>query len=168
MELPDEFRKLEQMRSERRQWASQHYVVTERGLLNRFDPRASPEKRQQGDKEAECHQPARKNPPASEKICSAQPPVSPTTVAGDSSFNIVATAHSAGENAKPTAAARRDLRSAFLSQRPPGASKVLLQKLAPGRVAEQQQQQQSPAPSAGRGFLLHMSQAQVSRYSPSA
>lgn len=171
LELPDELRKLEQMRRERHQWASEHYAVTERGLLDRFAPRASPEKRRQGDNEAASHQPARTKPPASEEVCpaptSTDQPVSPSCVAADSSFNIVALPHPADQNAKPTIAARRDLRSAVLSEPPPGPAKMPLQRLAQGKVVEQQQPP-APALSAGRGFLLHMSQAQVSCYSPSA
>lgn len=160
MELPAELREVERMRSERHQWASEHYAVTERGLLDRFGP----DKRQQGHKEAESRQPARTKPPDSEKVCSVQQPVSPTSVAADSPFNIVALPDSAGRDAKPT---KKDLHSAIFSEPPPGPTKVPLQRLAQGKVVGRQQSP-APAPSAGRGFLLHMSQAQVSRYSPSA
>lgn len=170
-ELPDELRKLEQMRCKRQQWASEHYAVTERGLLDRFGPRASPEKRRKGDKEAESRQPASTKPPASEKICpapaSTHQPVSPQSVATDSSFSIMALPDSISQNPKPTMAARRDLWSAFSSKPPGGPTKMPLQLLTQGKLCGQQPAP-VPALSAGRGFLLHMSQAQISRYSSSA
>ncbi|KAM4723453.1 piRNA biogenesis protein EXD1 [Anableps anableps] len=38
LELPKELRKLDEMRSERQEWARKHYPVTGRGLLARFNP----------------------------------------------------------------------------------------------------------------------------------
>lgn len=173
LDLPDELRKLEQMRCERRQWASDHYAVTEQGLLDRFGPRASPAKRRQGDKESESRQAASTKPPASEEVClataSAHQPASPQRVAADSSFNMMALPDSVDQSTKPTTAARRDLRSAVSSEPPGGPTKMPLQLLAQRKLSGQQlQQTPTPALSAGRGFLLHMSHAQVSRYSSSA
>lgn len=169
MELPDELQKLEQMRCERQQWASEHYAVTVRGLLDRFGPRASSEKRLQGDKEAESSQPASTKPPASEKVCpaSAHQPVSPQRGTADSSFNNMALPDAVDKSTKPTMAARRDLRSAVSPKPPGGPTKMALQPLPRGKLSGQQQ---SPAPalSAGRGFLLRMSQVEVARYSSSA
>ncbi|KAK2891696.1 piRNA biogenesis protein EXD1 [Channa argus] len=39
LELPRELRQLEQMHCERQQWAIDHYPITEKGLLARFNPR---------------------------------------------------------------------------------------------------------------------------------
>lgn len=153
------------MHCERQQWASEHYAVTERGLLDRFGPQASPKKKRQGDKEARSRQPASTKPPASEKVCSAHQPVSTQSAASDSSSDILP--DSVDQNTKPTMAARKDLRSAVSPKPHGGPTKRPLQLLAQGKLSGQQQ---SPAQalSAGRGFLLHMSQAQVSRYSSSA
>lgn len=171
LELPEQLRKLEQMRCERQQWASEHYAVTERGLLDRFSPRASAEKRQQEDEEAKSCQPASTKPAASEKVCpasaSAHQPVSPQSVAADSSFNIMALPDSLDHSSNPTMAARRDLRPAVSSESSGGPTKMLSRLLAPGKLCGQKQSP-APAQSAGRGFLLHMPQAQVSRYSSSA
>ncbi|XP_054894503.1 piRNA biogenesis protein EXD1 [Poeciliopsis prolifica] len=38
LELPKQFRKLDEMRRERQEWACNRYPVTERGLLDRFNP----------------------------------------------------------------------------------------------------------------------------------
>lgn len=157
MELPDELRKLVQMRSERQQWAREHYAITEGGLLTRFGPQPSPETRPQEDKEAESHQPASTKPPASVKVCPApapaDQPVSPQSV---------------NEDLKLTIAAQKDLRSASISTECPGGrTEQLLKPPGRGRLFGQPQSA-AAAQSAGRGFLLHMSQAQVSRYFPSA
>lgn len=40
MELPRELRQLEKMYSKRKEWAANHYPITEQGLLARFNPRA--------------------------------------------------------------------------------------------------------------------------------
>ncbi|TNN87302.1 piRNA biogenesis protein EXD1 [Liparis tanakae] len=42
LELPGELRQLEEMRRERKEWAADHYPVTQQGLLDRFHPRARP------------------------------------------------------------------------------------------------------------------------------
>lgn len=171
LDLPNQLRKLEQMRCERRQWALEHYAVTEQGLLDRFGPGASLKKRQQEDEVSESCQAASTKPAASEKVCpapaSAHQPVSPQSVAADSSVNIAALPDPVDQTSKPTMAARRDLRPAARSGSPGGPTKMPLQLLAQGKLCGQQQ---PPAPlrSAGRGFLLHMSQSQVSHYSSSA
>lgn len=170
LELPDELRKLEQMHCERQQWAREHYAITERGLLTRFGPQPLPETRQQEDKEAESRQPASTKPPASVKVCPAptRQPVSPRSVAAHSSFKIIVSPDSVDQDPKPIMAARKDLRSDNIStEYPGGTTKQLLERLGRGRVFGQPQSP-APAQSAGRGFLLHMPQAQVSRYSPSA
>ncbi|KAM7402919.1 hypothetical protein PAMA_003711 [Pampus argenteus] len=41
LELPRDLRQLEQMRCERQQWAADCYPMTEQGLLDRFNPRAT-------------------------------------------------------------------------------------------------------------------------------
>ncbi|XP_075874390.1 piRNA biogenesis protein EXD1 isoform X2 [Nelusetta ayraudi] len=170
LELPDELRKLEQMHNERQQWACEHYAITERGLLTRFGPQPSPETRQQEDKEAGSRQPASTRRPATVKVCPAPTcqPVSPRSVAAHSSLKSIVSPDSVDQDLKATMAARNDLRSGNISIAcPGGTAKRLLERLDRGRVFGQPQSP-APAQSAGRGFLLHMSQAQVSRYSPSA
>lgn len=166
LELPDELRKLEHMHCERQQRAREHYAVTEGGLLARFGPQPSPEMTRQDDKKAESHQPASTKPPASVKGCPApaHQPVSPRSVTAHSSFNIIVSPDSVDQHPKPTMTARKDLQSATIST---GIAKRPLERRGRGRLFEQQPSP-TPAQSAGRGFLLHMSQAQVSRYSPSA
>lgn len=168
--MPDELRKLEQMHNERQQWACEHYAITERGLLTRFGPQPSPETRQQEDKEAGSRQPASTRRPATVKVCPAPTcqPVSPRSVAAHSSLKSIVSPDSVDQDLKATMAARNDLRSGNISIAcPGGTAKRLLERLDRGRVFGQPQSP-APAQSAGRGFLLHMSQAQVSRYSPSA
>ncbi|KAK7904946.1 hypothetical protein WMY93_017553 [Mugilogobius chulae] len=41
LELPKELRQLEQMRCDRQEWAAEQFPVTEKGLLDRFNPRAT-------------------------------------------------------------------------------------------------------------------------------
>lgn len=158
------------MHSERHQWASEHYAITERGLLTRFGPQPSPETRQQEDKEAGSRQPAGAKRPASVKVCPAPTrlPVSPRSVAAHSSVKTIVSPDSVDQDLKATMVARNALRSGNISTEcPGGTAKRLLERLDRGRVFGQPQSP-APAQSAGRGFLLHMTQAQVSRYSPSA
>lgn len=63
-ELPRQLRQLEQMRSERQEWAAALYPVTEQGLLDRFNPRpqsqrqTSPAVLEHSQTQAESFEPA--------------------------------------------------------------------------------------------------------------
>lgn len=151
MALPGGLRKLEQMRRERREWAADHYPVTERGLLARFSPRVpsppqtSPESQGGGPTQADSLEPAIS--PSSTQV---DPIHHKQPVTSVSSFHICASPDPTDRALIPAAVSglRREM-----SCIPPGPVGV-------GRGLTFGRGRPLP-PAIGRGFLPHISQAQA-------
>lgn len=171
MELPAELRNLEEMRRERQEWASEHYPVTEQGLLARFSPRVSSETSQQSDKQEEFCQPLSVKSPASTQVCPTphKLPVSSQSVTNDSSFDIIVSPDPAAQSPVPDVVPdlRKDLSANISSELPVGgrgSTKPLLETVGRGRLFGKKQSSTPALPAIGRGFLLQLSQAQISNY----
>lgn len=171
MELPAELRNLEQMRRERQEWASEHYPVTELGLLARFSPRGSSETSQQSEKQEESCQPASAKSPASTQVCPTpdNSPVSPQSITNNSPFDIIVSPDPAAQAPVPGVVPDlgTDLSANISTELPGGGrgtTKPLLETVGRGRLFGKERSPTPALPAIGRGFLLQLSQAQISNY----
>ncbi|KAM7375733.1 hypothetical protein PAMP_005512 [Pampus punctatissimus] len=154
LELPRDLRQLEQMRCKRQQWAADRYPVTEQGLLDRFNPRAT--------------QAPTVESPSSIQVDPLlhQIPTSPSRATDVSSAQSVddPTAQD------PVPATVSDLRKqVFVSPLSLGAGRgrteVLMESVGRGRRCGKEQSSIQALPAVGRGFLLQMPLTQVCRES---
>ncbi|KAM9341268.1 piRNA biogenesis protein EXD1 [Symphorus nematophorus] len=160
LELPRELRQLEKMRSERKEWAADHYPVTEQGLLARFNPRTPPKRspaaQEQSQTQADSSEPATVESPSSTQvdILLHKTPTSPPR--DISSVDV---------HACPVS----DLRKEMSVNSPPslglgrGRTEVLMDKIGRGTPLAKEQSSGPALPAIGRGFLLQISQAQTPR-----
>ncbi|XP_039994022.1 piRNA biogenesis protein EXD1 isoform X2 [Xiphias gladius] len=158
-ELPRELRQLQQMHHERQEWAANHYPVTEQGLLDRFNPRATPPVAE-GDSQSQAT--ATVESPSSAQLDPVfyQTPTSPPKV------TTVSTVED-----PPAQAPVAD----FGKQMPPvsplpvglgrGRTEVLMDTIGRGRPFGKVQSTLYVLPAIGRGFLLQMPPAQIPRES---
>ncbi|XP_072221299.1 piRNA biogenesis protein EXD1 [Leuresthes tenuis] len=175
LELPRELRQLDEMRRERQELATNHYPVTEEGLLARFDPHPQSSSQtasvpeDQSKTPPDCFGPATVELPSSPQMDplvhqNARCPSSVTTVSsGDvhASFNPPAhcttpatVLHHKKEmfgNSTLSAGADR------------GCKESQMDMMGRGRLFGKEPSSSQVLPSIGRGFLLHIPPPQISR-----
>ncbi|XP_068608172.1 piRNA biogenesis protein EXD1 [Brachionichthys hirsutus] len=160
LELPSEFRKLEQMCRERQKWARGHYPVTAQGLLARFDPRipspeqASPVEEQRRRLKAES---GTMESPSSTKV---DPPLLnplpiPSKVNGGPSVVVHASPDEKAQASVPATVPKPTADTTGVRGAPGlgrGSAQVLMDmrsRMLPPKAL----------PATGRGFLLQVSKA---------
>ncbi|KAM3594077.1 uncharacterized protein V6R79_001849 [Siganus canaliculatus] len=159
LELPRELRQLEQMRSERQEWAADHYPVTDQGLLVRSKPRkrpahrASPAAQEQSQTQADSINPPPAESPSSTKADPQKPPRSPPEVLSVSSVEVHASPEPAVQAAPPAAV------SDTQKEMPVTHSQIFA--LGRGCTMGGCTSPAAALPAIGRGFLLQLSQAQI-------
>ncbi|XP_070776042.1 piRNA biogenesis protein EXD1 [Enoplosus armatus] len=167
LELPSELRQLEKMCRERQEWAMNHYPVTEQGLMARFNPR--------------CQSPSQTSPTPEEHI---QTSFEPATVESPSSTpadllhkppttsppripSVLSVDDPAAQASVPASVS--DLRKQMSVNSPlspgvgRGSTAAPMDTMGRGRPFGKEQSSVLALPAIGRGFLLQMSQAQISR-----
>lgn len=165
MELPGELRKLEQMRQERREWATKYYPVTEQGLLARFSPRSSPQTSPQtpGQGQADSLEAATGKPSPTTQV---DPVLHNQSVSPPSAISFSAS----GVCTSPEPAAQAPVPAAVEPQkektpRPLGLGRghtvVPMDTMGRGMPIGKEKSSVPALPTVGRGFLLQISQAQI-------
>ncbi|GLD62490.1 piRNA biogenesis protein EXD1 [Lates japonicus] len=175
LELPRELRQLPEMHQERQEWATNHYPVTEQGLLARFNPKTkspsqtSPAGEEDSQTQADSFGPATVESPSSAQKDPPlyQPPTSPPKVASVSSVDVHASPDPPAQ--APVAVTVPD----FGKPMPPvgplsagvgrGHTQVLMDTIGRGRLLKQSTL--SALPAIGRGVLLQIPPAQIPRES---
>ncbi|XP_074517251.1 piRNA biogenesis protein EXD1 isoform X1 [Sebastes fasciatus] len=172
LELPKELRQLEQMRRERQEWATDHYPVTEEGLLARFNPRTrspsqtKPAAEERGQTQAESFEPATVESPSQVDPLLHEPPTSPPRVDDVVTVDVQASPDPAAQ--APVPASASDLRKQMSANSPlsgvgRGRTEVLMDTMGRGRPFGKEQSSIPTLPAIGRGFLLQMTQDQIPR-----
>ncbi|XP_034530389.1 piRNA biogenesis protein EXD1 [Notolabrus celidotus] len=166
LELPEELRQLEQMHLEKQEWAAARYPVTEKGLLDRFHPRAqsssntSSAAEQYMQTELDSFEPAPSSTPVD--LSPRKPLVSPPHDPDVMSVNDTVSPEPAAK--APVHAPPSDPSKQMSSRVPPsggrGCMEVQMDALGRGRPFGKDSSV-SLLPTIGRGFLLQMSQAQT-------
>ncbi|XP_030247684.1 piRNA biogenesis protein EXD1 [Sparus aurata] len=164
LEMPRELKQLEQMHRDRQEWATNHYPVTEQGLLARFKPRTPPET---SPAEQEQHQTRAKescDPAASPSSTQADPhssPKGPLRAASVSSVDVRASPEPAAQ--APVPCDTPDLRKEMPVNGPlslsVGRGRTEVPMMGRGRSFGKEQSSVPALPAMGRAFLLQISQA---------
>ncbi|XP_068195436.1 piRNA biogenesis protein EXD1 [Antennarius striatus] len=161
LELPTQLRKLEQMRSDRQKWASDHYPVTEQGLLARFNPRiqsparTSPVEQQHSQLKADPFGSGTTESHSSTDTEIHNPPPSPVTVSSGPSVDV-----HISSNTSPTLLNSTIDMAGVLG--PAGVGRGCTHGLVNMRRGKPCDEELSPTPAlpaVGRGFLLQVSKA---------
>lgn len=154
LELPEELRHLKQMHCEKQEWAAARFHVTEKGLLDRFNPRAQPpsqtspaaEQHTQAESGFSEHEPS----PATADVSVCKPLVPPPGVPDVMSKN--ATVSLEPVTPAPVQAPSSDLFKQMPCSIPLSAGR--------GRLFGKDSPVSS-LPAIGRGFCLQISQPQT-------
>ncbi|KAF7670226.1 hypothetical protein LDENG_00043600 [Lucifuga dentata] len=182
LDLPRELRELERMHQERREWAAEHYPLTEQGLLARFKPRVppstqnSPTAEELSSTQLDSPEPATVESPPSAKVdlFLHQPSTDSPLVTSISSAQSVAVCPTPAPVAQaPLTSAASDLRKQMCLSSPQsvavgqGLTERVTGTVGRGRPFGKDQQSFFPAfTTAGRGLLLQIPPAQVPRENP--
>ncbi|KAG7510958.1 piRNA biogenesis EXD1 [Solea senegalensis] len=175
--LPKELRQLQQMHLERQERATNHYPVTEEGLLARFKPRTksppqtSPSPEEKSQAQAESFGPATVELPSSAQQEQHprfnQQPASPIKVTSVSSLDVCASPDPAAHApVAPTVAAFEiTLPSVSTLSVGMGCTEELMNTIGRGKPFGKEQSTPCALPGIGRGFLFQMPPAQFTRES---
>lgn len=179
LELPRELKQLNEMRHKRREWALGHYPVTEKGLLDRFNPysevppQTSAAENDHSKIEPKYFEPAAvklPSPPQMDPLVNQET----TCPSGVTSVSPVdENASSKPQSQFPALASASDLikeKSADLSRSTDvikGCKEAQIIMMGRGRPFGKEQESVSVLPSMGRGFLLQFPPPQTSRQSAS-
>ncbi|XP_026210903.1 piRNA biogenesis protein EXD1 isoform X2 [Anabas testudineus] len=168
LELPRELRQLEQIHRERQERARNHYPITERGLLARFNPQTqSPSQTslaagEQSKTPADSFQSATAEPPSSSQVdLCQQPPINPfKSTSGVQSVDVPASL-----DLQAQVSELRKQMSDVSNLSVGGGRGVLKDTGGRGRPFGNVQTALSSLPAIGRGFLLQMPPAEISQES---
>lgn len=172
LELPKEFRLLEQVRCDRQKSATSRYPVTEEGLLARFNPRTSSQSTHATEELSRTHPesfvPATVESPSTKQVDHHQPPTNPFEVM-DASSALSVDVHAPTDPTpqNPVHATFSDFRKdmSFYNPVSPGqgraCTELLMDMMGRGRPFGKEQSSTPLFNSLGRGFLLQIPPAQT-------